>query len=266
MNQRKNDFVIPQQGLLDYLTRTDELLVENIKAIRNLEAVTNIYLPRTRRLSPAELKRMLESGEEIPYQVKEFDMTSARTNERVVIEGDHLTVQTDGSLDGVTIRFNMETADAVPVKYFNPWRQQFFVLFLTHTAQPGKKLYLAIGRAISAEGQSFEMAAEMINKVSATVDSTTANLGIAGTYTGSAFSVEEYARIIGSCFADQAGTLYIDQRNDGTNWDIRSTIAYVATDPMGFTVEVVANEARLVFVNGAAAQTAFRLYARLRRI
>ena len=263
MNDRNKT---PGQGLLDYLSRTDELLIENTKAIRSLEAVTNIILPRAQRLSLPELRQRLESGEEVPYQVKELSLTAARTDVEVQVEGDRLTVQTNGTLDGVSIRFNMQGADPVPVKYFNPWRQQFFKIFLTHTAQPGKTLYLAIGKAASSEAMSFEMATEMVNKVSAVLDSSTANLGIGVTYTGEAFSIEEWGRIIGSCYSDVAGTLYVDQREDGTNWDIRSTIDYPAGGLIGFTVEVVANEARLVFTNGAVGQAAFRLYARLRRV
>lgn len=257
---------IPEQGVLDYLTRVDELILQNTRAIRDLEKVTNIILPGASRRSLADMKRRLESGEEVPYQVKEFDMTSARDNEAFVVEGDHLTVQSSGSLDGVTVRFNMQDADPVPVKYFNPWRQQFFVMYLTHTAQPGKTLYLAIGREASSEAQSFAMAAEMLNEVSAALDTSTANLGIGATYTGPAFSTDQYGRIIGSCFADEAGTLHIDQRNDGINWDVRSTIVYPASALTGFSVEVVANQARAVFVNGAVAQTVFRLITKLRRI
>ena len=256
---------IPPQRLLDYLSRVDELLILNTKAIRDLDVAINLYLPR-QGLSLADLKRLLESGELIPYRVIELDMTVARTDELIVVEGDRLNVQTDGTLDGVTIRFNMQSSDPVPVKYFNPWRQQFFQLFLTHTAQAGKTLYLAVGRLASAEPSSFEFGAELLNNVSAPVDSTVAVLGIAATYTGTAFSCVENGRIVGSCFADQAGTLYIDQRLDGINWDIRSTIAYVANDPMGFSVEVVAPEARVVFLNGAVGQGTFRLYTSLRRV
>ena len=261
----QNTVEIPKQRLFDYLTRIDELVIENTKAIRSLEAAVNIILG-IQQLSLPELKQRLESGQWVPYRVIKLDMTAARTDEPIVVEGDRLNVQTDGTLDGVTIRFNMQNSDPVPVKYFNPWRQQFFQLFLTHTAQAGKTLYLAVGRLASAEPSSFEFGAELLNNVSAPVDSTVAVLGIAATYTGTAFSCVENGRIVGSCFADQAGTLYIDQRLDGINWDIRSTIAYVANDPMGFSVEVVAPEARVVFLNGAVGQGTFRLYTSLRRV
>jgi len=259
---------IPKQGFLDYFTRIDELLVENIKAIHGLEVATNIIVPGIKRLSLVEMRQALESGKYVPYEVKELDMTLARTDEKVEVEGDYLTAQVSGggTLAGVTIRFNMQSASPVPMEYFNPWKQQFFHFFLTHTAQPGKTLYLAIGRSGMSETSSLSIAAEVKNKISAVVGSTIAPLLATTSYTGEAFSVEEYGRIIGSCYADQAGTLYIDQRNDGTNWDCQETIAYAAGALMGFTVEVVGNEARVVFTNGAVDQTAFRLYTRLRRL
>lgn len=259
---------LPGQGVLDYFSRMDELLIANLKQMRHLEMVTNLVIPRVKRLSLVEMKKRLESGQEVPYEIKEIDLAAARTDEKFPIEGDHLTAQVSsgGTLAGVTIRFNMQQASPVPMEFFNPWKQQFFQIFITHTAQAGKKLYLAVGREAASETQSFSITAELKNKISAIVDSTIAALGIAATYTGAAFSVEEYGRIIGSCFADQDGTLYIDQRNDGTNWDYRETIAYTANELIGFSIEVMGNEARIVFLNGAVAQTAFRLFARLRRV
>ena len=152
---------LPRQGLLDYISRMDELLIANLKLMKNLEMVTNIVLPPIRRLPLTEMKRQLESGQHIPYEVKEFDMTSARTDEEIMVEGDHLTVQTDGTLTGVTIRFNMPTASAVPMAYFNPFKEQFFKLYLTHTAQTGKTLYLAIGKAASMEAIAYTTLASL---------------------------------------------------------------------------------------------------------
>ena len=107
---------------------------------------------------------------------------------------------------------------------------------------------------------------DRINELSAVLDSTTAVLAAAGTFTGLTLAVSGYGRIVGSCYADVAGTLRVEQRNDGTNFDVRSEFAYAAGALLGFSVEVVGNEARLVYVNGATAQLAFRLYTRARRI
>jgi hypothetical protein len=259
---------LPKQGLADYFTRLDELMIAQLKLMKSLEISLNLSIPAVKKLPLQEMKTLLESGQYMPYDILRngIDMTTARTDEEFVVEGDHLTAQTDGTLDGVTIRFNIQSAPAVPIKYFNPWSQQFFRIYLTHTAQAGKTLYLAIGREASAETSSFSIAAELMNKVSAVVDSTTTALAGNASYTGAAFSVEEYGKIIGVCYSDVAGTLYIDQRSDGSNWDSRETLPYTAGEAMGFIVEVMGNEGRLVYTNGAGAQTTFRLYARLRRI
>jgi len=105
-----------------------------------------------------------------------------------------------------------------------------------------------------------------LNGLSAVLDSTTAVLAIDGVFTGVTMPAAGWGRIVGSCYADVAGTLRVEQRNDGVNWDVRSSFAYAAGDLMGFSVEVVGNEARVVYVNGATAQTAFRLHVRARRI
>jgi len=70
----------------------------------------------------------------------------------------------------------MSTADPVPVKYFNPWRQQFFQIFLTHTAQPGKKLYLAIGRLASADPQAGQLTVTELTPLERAVEHNTAEL------------------------------------------------------------------------------------------
>jgi len=101
--------------------------------------------------------------------------------------------------------------------------------------------------------------------IEAAADSTTTNLGDGATYTGSQFATAGYNKITGTVYSNRSGTLYVDQSPDGTNYDIVDSISYTGgnTDG-GFSVEVVAPYARVRFTNSAgAAQTAFRLYARL---
>ena len=106
----------------------------------------------------------------------------------------------------------------------------------------------------------------MIPKVSEVLDYTTTVLGDGATYTGKHFETSLYSRIVGSVLANRAGTLYVDQSSDGTNYDCVTTIPYTAADTMGFDVAVVAPNARVRFTNAAgAASTTFRLYVRGRR-
>jgi hypothetical protein len=106
----------------------------------------------------------------------------------------------------------------------------------------------------------------MANDLSDVKVSTTTPLDADATFTSSSFETAGYGKIVGSVFADQPGTLHVDQSNDETNWDSRSTFSISANTATGFVVDVVGNYARIVYENGSTAQTVFRLYVRLRRI
>jgi hypothetical protein len=71
---------------------------------------------------------------------------------------------------------------------------------------------------------------------------------------------EDY--VVGMVFADQAGTIYIEQSMDNANWDLSTNYAVVASDGKGFKEEIFAPYVRVRYVNGATPQTAFRLTAR----
>jgi len=107
---------------------------------------------------------------------------------------------------------------------------------------------------------------DRINELSGVLTSTTTALGAGASYTSGSFTVSGYGRIVGTVFADQAGTLYVEQSSDGTNWDASASVSVSASTPTSFSVEVVAPTARVRYVNGATAQTVFRLYVRARRV
>lgn len=93
--------------------------------------------------------------------------------------------------------------------------------------------------------------------------STTTPLGANETYTSVSVEVLTYNKITGTCFADQSGTLVIEQSPDGANWDYESSWTYTANAKFGFSVELISRYARIKFINGSVAQTVFRLYAYL---
>jgi hypothetical protein len=68
--------------------------------------------------------------------------------------------------------------------------------------------------------------------------------------------------IVGMVFADQAGTIFIEQSMDNINWDLSTQYSISASDGKGFKEEVFAPYIRVRYVNGATPQTAFRLTAR----
>ena len=70
-----------------------------------------------------------------------------------------------------------------------------------------------------------------------------------------------YTRFIcGSVYADQAGTLYVEQSPDNSNWDVVDTFTVSGGSGVKFSVEKVAPYARVRYVNGSTDQTVFRLY------
>ena len=63
-----------------------------------------------------------------------------------------------------------------------------------------------------------------------------------------------------SVFADVAGTIYVEQSPDNTNWDVVDSWSITANEGMGFSVELVGRYVRVRFLNGATAQTTFRCF------
>ena len=92
--------------------------------------------------------------------------------------------------------------------------------------------------------------------------STTTALNSGQTVTLGPFQTDRGQNITGTVFADQAGTLYIEQSFDGTNWDKSTSISVSASAGQGFTEAIIAPIARVRYVNGGTNQGTFRLYAR----
>lgn len=91
------------------------------------------------------------------------------------------------------------------------------------------------------------------------VSNTIIPLGISATFTGPWIPVELFEKLCAGAFANQTGTLYIDQSQDGTNQDISSSIAIPASgNGASLVVDTVLLYARIRIVNGASAQATLR--------
>lgn len=121
----------------------------------------------------------------------------------------------------------------------------------TPTNAPGRTV---LGRLLDIYG--------LINEIGflSLYASTSIPLAANGTYTSSTESTSYTGRIVGTVFADAAGTLIIEQSPDSTNWDLQDSYSVQANVGLGFSVEKVASYARVRYVNGPTAQTVFRLY------
>lgn len=96
-----------------------------------------------------------------------------------------------------------------------------------------------------------------------------ANLAISATFTGTSRdggATPAYNLFIVNAFADVAGTVRVEKSTDNTNWR-RATadVAVAANTGQELTVRVTARYHRVVYVNGAAAQTVFSLTSSYQR-
>ena len=102
-------------------------------------------------------------------------------------------------------------------------------------------------------------------------NSTTANLGANATFTGAAVNVLGYSNIrvlLESNASSAANGLAIEFSNDGVNWDDSSVYTYTAGLPapnqgQSFIAGTRGQFVRVVYTNGAVAQTNFRLQTTL---
>ena len=140
------------ESFLEGLDRQSAVLENISQAIARLELTASWVLPPMKQISAVDARKQLQNASYTGYEILGGDsglsMTSARTNERFAVQGDSLAVATDGNLAGVTIRLNRRDAHAIPLRYFNPWPGQFHEVYVTHTAQAGKTLYVIAHRDI----------------------------------------------------------------------------------------------------------------------
>jgi len=99
-----------------------------------------------------------------------------------------------------------------------------------------------------------------------TVNSTAVTLAANGVFTGPAEDITEFADVRLLVFADQPSAvdgLQLQQSANGTNWDSIDAFTLPATTGRPFSVGASARFFRVVYTNGATAQTAFRLQTKL---
>jgi len=87
---------------------------------------------------------------------------------------------------------------------------------------------------------------------------TTTNLGASATFTGTTRDMgtrTPYARFAATATAGVAGTLRIEMSVNGTNWFKAAEVAVAANAAQQLSVIATTRYHRVVFVNGASAQT-----------
>lgn len=100
----------------------------------------------------------------------------------------------------------------------------------------------------------------VIASPSVTAEAAGATVVINESYYGNWVSCRDFKYLVGTIYASQACTLYIDQSRDGVNVDHTDTIAVGAGTLDGFEYEVVVSgSARMRILNGGTDQTAVRI-------
>jgi len=93
-------------------------------------------------------------------------------------------------------------------------------------------------------------------------DTTTA-LGASASYTGSTRDAQYFTQFRVKAYADQAGTLYVQQSRDGSTWRTTHSQAVGAGETQQIVAELVDRYCRVHYVNGGTAQGAFELTSSL---
>jgi len=97
-------------------------------------------------------------------------------------------------------------------------------------------------------------------------NSTATPLAGGATFTGTAKDITNHAQFAVNVYADVASAtdgLSIQQSSDGTNWDHADTYTIGAGSAEQYTINAHAQYMRVVYTNGAGAQSAFRLQTKL---
>lgn len=111
---------------------------------------------------------------------------------------------------------------------------------------------------INADGSLIDS----YNSPVSTLNSSTTILGIGVVFTGTFESVKNYAMLTVSIFTDKASAndgLAFQWSSDGTNVDRTEASSVLANAGRAFSLTVRAQYFRIVYTNGAVAQTSFRL-------
>ncbi len=164
------------------------------------------------------------------------------------------------SLDGeATLRLDTLGSQEFDLTAVTEFKQLFSQVFITNTAQPGKKLILVLGRG----DFSFPESPEKKEKKTL-IASTTTPLKAGGNYTSNWFDVLNYSRVTLLAYSDQASAdngAEIQQSIDGKNSRHSTQNTAPANTGLPVTVELIARYVRVKYTNGGIDQDIFELVA-----
>jgi hypothetical protein len=107
------------------------------------------------------------------------------------------------------------------------------------------------------------------NGVLSAGNSSTTPLGISGVFTGAAVEITKYACLNVNVISDVPSAtdgVKVEFSTDGVTWDHSHSTSYTAASGVGYIFNAEFRYARVVYTNGAAAQTYFRLQTILKSV
>ena len=161
---------------------------------------------------------------------------------------------------------NIAAGQAVTANAGTNLNTSALTLETTQTAMSGK-LPATLGQKAMAASMAVVLPSDqtvpidMLSLVS-TANSSAVALGIGAVFTGTSEDVSNYAQIQINVFADQSSAvdgLSVQQSSNGTNWDHLDVFTIPLNTGKTFSFGVVARFYRIVYTNGAVANTVFRL-------
>jgi len=249
---------------------------DKITAAINLAQITSLadlirqytgYLPSIwTKLSPV---RVLTSGDVGIAIYGDFiglakDSTLQTTNTKLDAVAKDTTLQaTNTRLDLLNSYASAQTAKLDYLQRLDDIYSRFVQVYLDSYGRVGVAIYDdQVGLAKDTTLATVSSKLDKLDELGRLelVDYTTTPLAANGTWVSTTDSSVYTRFICGSVYADQPGTLYVEQSPDGTNWDLVDSYSVSAGTGLKFSVEKVLPYARVRFVNGATAQAVFRLY------
>ena len=133
--------------------------------------------------------------------------------------------------------------------------------YLARYAQLPAALTAAGNLKLSIQETAITVPFDLQAQLRALHASTTTALAANASWISPSEEILNFGRITGAVYANVAGTLYVEQSHDNTNWDVSDSWSVSANTGLGFSVELVVRYVRVRFLNGSVAQTTFRCVA-----
>jgi len=158
MDPNEKFLIVPREEFYEYASKLTDSIGENNKIMREVKEAL-LHPPEVKVASALDKRYWGLEPEKTASDIKDYALDTAKTDFQISIVGDQISPVTDGTLDGVYVRLNKPTNPRIPLKYFNPYNTPtgFDRLFLTHSAQAGKTLWLHISTGARAYAEIYDI-------------------------------------------------------------------------------------------------------------